>query len=401
MNPPPIPGRKSKARADSTHCVHAGEERHGQRASLATDIAQTAVFVLPKLDALRRIAEGKDQGYTYTRYANPTTEAAENKIAALEGGEGCVVTASGMAAILVTVLATCRAGDEIVSMLDIYGGTLKLFEGILTRLGIRTRFVPYKDLGKLPRFFSKNTRMLFLETPTNPTLRCVDIAKLAAVGRKRRACVVVDNTFATPILQKPLELGADVVVHSATKYLGGHSDVTAGAIVGGAGFIQEARQLMLQSGASLDPMASYLLIRGLKTLELRVERSCRSAERIAQALRRHPKVRRVMYPGFPGAEGHQAARRQMRDFGMMVAFEMKGGEPAAERFIDGLKLWYLATSLGGVESTVSYPLLSSHLGTSRERLRLMDVSEATVRLSVGIEDAEDLIADLHQALVRA
>ncbi len=401
MNLPARPSSKGKARADSTHCVHAGEERHGQRASLATDIAQTAVFVLPELDALRRISEGKDQGYTYTRYANPTTEAAEKKIAALEGGDGCVVTASGMAAILVTVLATCRAGDEIVSMLDIYGGTLKLFEDVLARFGIRTRFVPYKDLGKLPRFFSKTTRMLFLETPTNPTLRCVDIAKLAAVGRKHRACVVVDNTFATPILQKPLELGADVVVHSATKYLGGHSDVTAGAIVGRAGFIKEARQTMLQSGASLAPLASYLLTRGLKTLELRVERACRSAERIAQALRRHPKVRRVMYPGFPENEGHEAARRQMRDFGMMVALEMKGGGPAAERFIDGLKLWYLATSLGGVESTVSYPLLSSHVGTSRERLRLMDVSEATVRLSVGIEDAEDLIADLRQALARA
>ena len=182
---------------------------------------------------------------------------------------------------------------------------------MLFRSGIRTRFVPYKDLGKLPRFFSQATRMLFLETPTNPTLRCADIAKLAAIGKKRRACVVVDNTFATPILQKPLALGADVVVHSATKYLGGHSDVTAGAIVGGAKFIQEARQRMLQSGASLAPLASYLLIRGLKTLELRVERSCRSAERIAEALRGHPKVRRVMYPGFPGSEGHEAARRQI------------------------------------------------------------------------------------------
>lgn len=401
MNLSPRPSRKDKARADSTHCVHAGEERHGQWASLATDIAQTAVFVLPELDALRRISEGREQGYLYTRYANPTTEAAEKKIAALEGGDGCVVTASGMAAILVTVLTTCRAGDEIVSMLDIYGGTLKLFEDVLVRFGIRTRFVPYKDLGKLPRFLGKDTRLLFLETPTNPTLRCVDVAKLAAIGKKRRACVVVDNTFATPILQKPLELGADVVVHSATKYLGGHSDVTAGAIVGGAAFIREARQRMLQSGASLAPLASYLLVRGLKTLELRVQRSCDSAARIAEALRSHPKVRRVMYPGLPGNEGHEAARRQMRDFGMMVAFEMKGGGPAAERFIDSLQLWYLATSLGGVESTVSYPLLSSHFGASRERLRLMDVSEATVRLSVGIEDADDLIADLRQALDRA
>jgi cystathionine beta-lyase/cystathionine gamma-synthase len=394
-------GDARKGRADSTQCVHAGEERHGQRAPLAIDLAQTAVWILPELDTLRRYAQGKDTGYLYTRYANPTTEVAEKKIAALEGGEGCVITASGMAAILVTVLATCRAGDEIISMLDIYGGTLKLFEEVLVRFDVRTRFVPYRDLGRLPRFFSKRTRLLFLETPTNPTLRCVDIARLAALGRKHKACVVVDNTFATPILQKPLELGADVVVHSATKYLGGHSDVTAGAVVGGSAFIREARQRMLQSGASLAPPASYLLTRGLKTLELRVERACENARRIVEFLRRHPRVRRVMYPGLPGHEGHEAARRQMRDFGMMVCFEIKGGGPAAERFINSLKLWYLVPSLGGVESTVSYPILSSHVGMSAQRLERLDVSEATVRLSAGIEEADDLIADLGQALGRA
>ncbi len=393
--------RKPAMRADATECVHAGEERHGQKAPITTEIAQTSVFVLPDTRELRRYVQGKSDAYLYTRYANPTIAAAERKLAALEGGPQCVITASGMAAVMTTALTVCRAGDEIVSMLDIYGGTLKLFESLLGRFGVRTRLVPFRDLQRIERFFSRRTRLLFLETPTNPTLRCVDLEHLCAVGRRRGACVVVDNTFATPILQKPLALGADLVLHSATKYLGGHSDVTAGAVVGSRRWLEPARQAMLLSGGSLDPGAAYLLLRGLKTLSLRVERSCQSAARIAEALGRHNKVRRVFFPGLPGHDGHQAACRQMRDFGMMVAFEIRGGGPAAERFINGLRLWYLAASLGGVESTVSYPVLASHVGFSRARLKLMDVSPATVRLSVGIEDAADLIADLTQALAGA
>ncbi len=385
-------------RADATKCVQAGEERHRSAASLTTDIAQTSVFVLPSIDELRRIAEGKSSAYMYTRYANPTTRVAEEKIAALEGAEDCLVTASGMAAELCAVLAVCQAGDEVVSMLDIYGGTLKLFQNVLPRLGIKTRFVPYHGLPRLARYCNRRTRMLFLESPTNPTLRSVDLAALAEVGHKVKACVVVDNTFATPILQKPIELGADLVVHSATKYLGGHSDVTAGALAGSKELITQAREMMKLSGGCLDPAASYLLIRGLKTLELRVERACRNAREIANFLAGHKKVERVFYPGLPGTDGHEYARRQMRDFGMMVSFEIKGGGRTAEKFIDRLKLWYLATTLGGVESTVSYPLLSSHVGLTSEQLRLLDVSAATVRLSVGIEHAADLVQDLEQAL---
>jgi cystathionine beta-lyase/cystathionine gamma-synthase len=384
--------RDSAPLFDATACVHAGEERHGTNAGLTTDVVHSSVFVLPGLDELRRIKDGKSSAYLYTRYANPTTRAAEEKIAALEGGEDCVVTASGMAAELIAVLAVCSAGDEIVSMLDLYGGTLRLFENLLKRFGIATRLVPFSDLGRLSRYMSSRTKMLFLESPTNPTLRCVDIAALAEVAHKRGACVLVDNTFATPILQKPLRLGADLVVHSGTKYLGGHSDVTAGALVGASKWIAPAREMMKLSGGCLDPSAAYLLIRGLKTLELRVERACANATEIAAFLRGHGKVTRVMYP---------EATPQMRHPGMMISFEVKGGGRAAERVIDSLRLWYLATSLGGVESTVSYPLLSSHVGFSRERLRLLDVSAATVRLSVGIEAAQDLVRDLQQALDRA
>ncbi len=396
-----MPDPASTRRGDATHCIHAGEERHGTNQSLTTDIAQTSVFVMPSLDELRKYAEGKSQAYMYSRYANPTTSAAEEKIAALEGAESCVVTASGMAAEMATFLAMCESGDEIVSMLDIYGGTTKLFQTVLPRFGVRVRLVPFPELGKIENYFSDQTRLLFLETPTNPTLRCVDIRALSEAAHRRGIPVAVDSTFATPILQKPLELGADLVIHSATKYLAGHNDLTAGAVAGPHKWLDTIREMVKYTGGCLDPFGSFLLIRGLKTLEIRVERACQNARKISDALRNHPKVERVFYPGFNDNCGHDVARRQMRDFGMMVSFDIKGGGNAAARFIDSLKLWYLATSLGGVESTVSYPLLSSHVGLTDKQLELLGVSAATVRLSVGIESAADLVADLEQALDRA
>lgn len=389
------------SRADATHCVHAGEDRHGRNAPLTTEIVQTSVFAMRDVEELRRYVAGKSSAYMYTRYSNPTIAAAEQKVASLEGAESCVITSSGTSAVLMAVLAVCKGGDEIVSTLDLYGGTLKLFEDVLPRLGIRTKLVPFAELGKIERYFSKRTRLLWLETPTNPAIRCVDIRRMAEIARRHRVLLAVDSTMATPILQKPLALGADLVVHSATKYLGGHSDVTAGAVAGSAKLIGEARTLMLRSGTNLDPGAAYLLLRGLKTLSLRVERACRNASLVAEALRQHPKVVRVMYPGLDDHEGHEVAERQMADFGMMVAFDIRGGGKAAERFIDFLKLWYLAPSFGGVESTVSYPVLTSHVNMSRNRLRQLGVSPAMVRLSVGIEEAEDLITDLNQALAKA
>ena len=393
--------KKAQPRADATRCVHSGEERHGQAGPLTTPIAQTAVFVLPGVEELRRYAEGDRDLYLYSRYGNPTVAAVEEKIAALEGAEAAVATASGMAAEMIAALTACQVGDEIVSMMDVYGGTFKLFEQVLPRCGIKVRFVPYHDIANARRYFTSRTRMLFLETPTNPTLRCVDLEALSALGKKHKACVVVDNTFATPILQKPLSLGADMVIHSATKYLGGHSDLTAGVLAGSHKWMATARQMMILGGACLDPGCAYLLLRGLKTLEIRVERACRNARQIAEALSKHSKVVRVYYPGLKEHEAHQLAQRQMKDSGMMVSFDVRGGGRAAERFIDSLKLWYLATSLGGVESTVSYPVLSSHIGLSAKQLELLGVSPSTIRLSVGIEDAGDLIKDLQQALVRA
>jgi cystathionine beta-lyase/cystathionine gamma-synthase len=392
---------KHRRFADETACVHAGEDRHGRKTGIATDISLSSVFIMPEVEEFRRYAAGKSDAYMYTRYSNPTVRVAEQKLAALEGAEDCVVTSSGMSATLSAVMAVCSAGDEIVSMLDIYGGTLKLFETVLSRFGVTTRFVPFRELDRIERFFTRRTKLLFLETPTNPTLRCCDIEKLAAIATRRGVTVIVDSTFATPILQKPLALGADMVVHSVTKYLGGHSDVTAGAVCGSRDHMGAARDIMKTTGGNLEPNAAYLMIRGLKTLQLRVERACENAEIVALYLRDHPKVAKVFYPGFPENEGHEAAARQMKDFGMMVSVDLKGGGRSAERFINRLKLWYLAASLGGVESTVSYPVLTSHQAVSKERLKLLDVSPATVRLSVGIEHAADLVDDLEQALERA
>jgi cystathionine beta-lyase/cystathionine gamma-synthase len=286
-------------------------------------------------------------------------------------------------------------------MMDVYGGTARLFGQLLKRCGIATRFVPFDGLAHIEEHLGRRTRMLFLESPANPTLRCVDIAELARRAHRRKIAVVVDNTFATPVLQKPLALGADLVVHSATKYLGGHSDLTAGAVVCDKKLAAAVREVMILSGGCSDPGVAYLLLRGLKTLAVRMERSCRNAARIAEFLASHSGVEQVFYPGLPESPWHELAARQMTDFGAVVSFDIRGGGREAERFIDALQLWYLATSLGGVESTVSYPVLSSHVSASRRELKLLGISPSTIRLSVGIEDADELIEDLRQALAKA
>jgi cystathionine beta-lyase/cystathionine gamma-synthase len=384
--------------SDATLTVHAGEDRHGRNAPITTEIQQTAVFALKDTEQLRRYIKGDPEVYLYSRYGNPTLRAAEEKIAALEGGTHCVLTASGMAAELVAALTLCKAGDEILCMQDVYGGTARLFSEVLSRCGITTRYVPFTGIGQIEKFFSPRTRMIFLETPANPILRCVDVAAICNKAKRRRIPVVVDNTFATPVLQKPLSLGADVVVHSATKYLGGHSDLTAGAVVSGAKWSQALRQNMILTGACSDPGVAYLLLRGLKTLSVRMEKSSANAQKVAEFLSVHKKVARVYYPGLPDSPDYPIARRQMTGFGAMVSFDIRGGGRAAEGFLNTLRLWYIATSLGGVESTVSYPVLSSHSSLSRTELALVGVSASTVRLSVGIEDPADLIADLRLAL---
>ncbi len=364
---------------------------------VATSIVRTSTFTFSSTAEMKRWAEGKSSAYIYTRYGNPTLAAAEAKIAALEGGEAAIVTASGMAAISSSLLAVLRSGDELIATRQLYGGSYRLMRDTFPRLGIRVHHVE-ADLEGVEKLVTPNTRALYVESPTNPTLRLVDLRRAIALARRFRMVSLIDNTFATPILQKPLELGFDIVVHSATKYLGGHSDLIAGAAVGKREWIGLVRQSVITFGGSMDPGAAYLLIRGIKTLETRVHRQCENALAVARFLSRHPKVARVHYPGLPAHPDHRLARKQMRGYGAMLAFDLKGGLSAARRFCDRVRVFLLAASLGGVESLVVLPIYTSHYHMSREELRRVGVGPGTVRVTLGLEDPKDLIEDLRQAL---
>ena len=392
-----MPKTKSNHRGDSTAAIHTGETKHGVGAPVATPIIRTSTFTFSSTAEMKRWAEGKSKAYIYTRYGNPTLAVAEAKLAKLEGGEAAVVTASGMAAISSALLAVLESGDELIATRQLYGGSYRLMRDILPRLGIRVHHVE-TDLAGLERLVNARTRALYIETPTNPTLRVVDLRRAVALARRYQLVSLIDNTFASPILQKPLEAGFDIVLHSATKYLAGHSDLIAGAAIGNRAWMERVRSMVIYLGGSMDPGAAYLLIRGLKTLELRVRRQCESALAVAKFLARHPKVARVHYPGLPGHPDHRLARRQMRGFGAMLAFDLRGGLAAARRFCDRVRVFLLAASLGGVESLVVLPIYTSHYRMSRAELAAAGVEPGTVRVSVGLEDPADLIADLKQAL---
>jgi methionine-gamma-lyase len=342
-------------------------------------------------------AEGKNKAYIYTRYGNPTLSVAERKIAALEGAEAAVVTASGMAAISSSLLAALKAGDELISTAEVYGGSYRLMRDVFPNMGIVVRHVT-TDLAGIEKLVTPRSKVLYVETPTNPTLRLVDIHKALAFAKKHKLVSIIDSTFATPILQNPISLGYDMVVHSATKALAGHSDIIAGVSVGSQRWMDRVRHMIIYLGGSMDPGAAYLLIRGVKTLGVRVERQCESAMAVAKFLEKHPKVACVHYPGLKSHADHKLARKQMRGFGSMLAFDLKGGLPAARRFCDRVRLFLLAASLGGVESLVILPIYSSHYNMSLEELRRVGVSPGTVRVSIGLEDKKDLIEDLKQAL---
>ncbi|MDX6613764.1 MAG: methionine-gamma-lyase [Blastocatellia bacterium] len=357
---------------------------------------------------MRSYARGELPGeYFYSRYGNPTVAEVERKIAELEGAEACVVTSSGSAATFAALAAVCEAGDQIIACDSIYGGTTKILTEVFSRFSIGSRFISLEEISDLPSLASERTKVFWFETPTNPNNRLVDLELTANAARAARLFSIVDNTFATPILQQPLSKGIDAVVHSATKYLGGHSDLTAGAVAGTREYIERVRRINLRIGSTLDPAAAYLLARGIKTLDVRVKTACENAFQLATALSRHDKVARVFYPGLEDDPQHQLARRQMKAFGGIVAIDLVAGqgdpaasESAAERFFDALRLVRCAPSLGGVESLVSYPLYSSHYGFSQEQLRAAGVSAATIRIAVGIEAAVDIIADVTQALER-
>lgn len=381
----------------ATRAIHGGEEKHGIGAPVTTPITRSSTFTFSSTAEMKRWAEGRSKAYIYTRYGNPTLAVAEEKVAALEGAEAAVVTASGMAAISSALLAVLKAGDEVIATRQLYGGSYRLMRDILPRLGIRVRHVE-NDLAGIENLVNKNTRALYTESPTNPTLRLVDLRKAALFARQHGLVSIVDNTFATPVLQKPLALGFDMTVHSATKYLGGHSDLIAGAVAGSKKLMAAVRQMVIYLGGSMDPEVGFLLIRGIKTLELRVERQCKNAMAVAKFLERHPKVARVHYPGLKSHPDYALGKRQMSGFGSMLAFDMKGGIGAARHVCDRVQVFLLAASLGGVESLVVLPIYTSHYKMSAKELAGAGVSPGTIRVSIGLEDSRDLIDDLRQAL---
>ena len=388
---------KGKKWGDATLAIHAGEEKFRLSEAVGTSIARTANFTFATTGEMKLWAEGKSSAYIYTRYGNPTLATAEKKIAALEGAEAAVVAASGTAAISAALLAVLKAGDEVIASRQLYGGSYRLLRDVFPRFGIGVRHVE-SDLAGIEKLAGPRTKALYIETPTNPTLRLVDLKKAAAFAQEWGLVAIVDNTFATPVLQKPLGMGFHIVVHSASKYLAGHSDVIAGAAAGSAVLINKVRHNIIQIGGSMDPEAAFLLIRGMKTLEVRLERQCRNAMAVAKFLEKHPKVARVHYPGLPSHPDHKLARQQMRGFGGMLAFDHKGGLAGARRFGDRIRVFLLAASLGGVESLAVLPIYTSHYNMSAAELAAASVSPGTVRVSVGLEDPEDLTEDLRQAL---
>ena len=390
-----------EAYAFPTLAVCAGEEDRFPYGAVTKPIYQTSTFAFKNTAELMKFQKGDPNKYLYTRYGNPTLKAVEEKMAALEGGEAGLVVSSGMAAVSTIALTLVSSGEDIISTEPVYGGTYHLFKHAFPKLNIKVHFVSPEEIEKAKDLLNPKTRLLFCETPTNPNLKVVDIKKFVNIAKKKKIPVVVDNTFATPYNQKPLALGADFVVHSGTKYLAGHSDVVSGVIIGRKKIIDQARETMKVFGACIDPLGAFLLLRGLKTLAIRVEKQNQNATKIASFLSKHKKVRKVFYPGLSNHSQHSLAKRQMRRFGGMLCFEVKGDLKSAIKVIDGFKLFINATSLGGVESLASIPILTSHYGFDQRELEKAGVIPAMIRLSCGIEDGDDLVEDLRQALGRS
>jgi len=379
----------------ATLAVDLGEEKFPLGA-LAEPVFQTSTFVFKNTAELKKYLKGEKGLYFYTRYANPTTEFVEKKMASIEGGEAALATSSGMAAITTALLTLVSSGKEIISTAPVYGGTYRLFKDLFPKLGIKVHFVNADAIEKVEDLMNFKTEVLFIETPTNPNLKIVDLKKGVKIARRFGLTSVVDNTFATPFNQKPLEWGVDVVLHSATKYLAGHSDLIAGVIIGKKNFISKANEVMKLLGGCLDPLGAFLFIRGVKTLAIRVEKQNHNALKIAHHFSKHPKVRKVYYPGLKSHPQYNLAKSQMKGFGGMVTLELRDLNSAI-KLLDNLKLFKNAVSLGGVESLASIPVLSSHYGLNENMLKKSGVTKGMVRLSCGIEDTDDLINDLKQA----
>lgn len=398
MNKDKLIHEKTGTRGFSTRCVHAGESLDVQ-GGMHIPLYNHSTFGFPNTAALLDVVEGRKEGNLYTRYGlNPTIRAVEKKIADLEGGEQALLFASGMAAESAVFLAHCKSGDHMICIGDVYGGTYELMKDNLPNLGIETTFLSGGDLPDIGRHFRRNTRIVFFETPTNPGMEIFDIVAVSTAARFAGVLTVVDNTFASPVNQRPLELGADITLHSATKYLGGHSDLTGGVVIGSAEHIQKILPWRKNLGQTMAPETAFLLARSLRTLAVRVEAQNRTAAAIADFLEQHPKIKNVNYPGLKSFAGHETACRQMKGFGGMVSFVFDGNAAETAAVVDRLKLFSIAPSLGGVESLVTQPVTTTHHGMTPEERAQRGIVDGMVRLSCGLENAADLIADLEQAL---
>ena len=382
----------------STLAVHAGEPHPKPGNALATPIIQTATYTFKDTEELSAHFERRIEREEYGRYGNPTQRVAEQKLAVLEGAEDCLLFASGMAAVTTTLFAVLSHGSHVVVTDDSYRRTRQFLTQVLQRYGIEVSTAPAGDYVAIEDAVRPTTRVLLSESPTNPYNYVLDLDRFSEIGKRHRVKTIIDATFATPFNQRPLEFGIDLVLHSATKYLGGHNDLLAGAVLGAAGIIDGIRSLQAITGAVVDPFAAYLLVRGLKTFALRVERQNANAQALAEFLAKHPRVTIVHYPGLPSHPQHEVARRQMKGFGGVVSFEVKGDQKATSCIVDACRIPQIAPSLGGVESLIEQPALMSFYELTTEERLSVGIKDNLIRYSVGIEDVEDLIADLANAL---
>ncbi len=381
-----------------TEVVHGGQHPDKLHGAISPPIYQTSTYAFKDADQGARLFKKEEEGYIYTRLSNPTIDLLAQKVARLESAEAGIIFSSGLAAIFNTIVTLVKSGEEVVSDNTIYGGTFALLKNILPRLGIGVKLINANDANALNSAVNEKTRLLFIETPANPTLKIVDIAACADFAHKNNIPLCVDNTFATPYLQRPIELGADIVVHSATKYLGGHGDIIGGIVVGKKDFIEKLWDDAKEIGACNTPMNAWLILRGIKTLAVRMDKHCSNAMKIAEFLSTHNKIEKVYYPGLKSHPGYELARRQMSQFGGMVGFDLKGGKEAGKVVMNAVKLCILAVSLGDVDTLIEHPASMTHSTYSDEELKKCGINPGYVRLSVGIENPEDLIEDLNQAL---
>lgn len=374
-----------------TKVIHAGQEPDPTTGAIMTPIYQTSTYT--------QESPGNHKGYAYARGKNPTRSALEKCLAALEGAKYGLCFSSGMGAID-AVAKLLRPGDEVITGDDLYGGTYRMFTKVFANFGIKFHFVDMKDAQNIKKYINANTKMIWLETPTNPTMQIIDIEACAKIAKENKLICAVDNTFASPYLQNPLALGADIVMHSVTKYLGGHSDVIMGALcLNDDNLYTQLAFIHNSCGATPGPMDSFLVLRGVKTLHIRMERHCSNGRKVAEFLKTHPKIDKLYWPGFPDSPNHDIAKKQMKDFGGMISFSLKGNKQEdAFKIASSMKVFSLAESLGGVESLINHPATMTHASIPKEERDKAGVVESLLRLSVGIEDIDDLIADLKQAL---